>query len=104
MVFSSLKRNYCGHCTNLLSHYPCNSCCGVLGGAQWTGSYQGTGSLMSGTQWVCLLYGVASAFNLSNAAAGLLPPTDYATPLRPPPPAPAVLTATTFVMTESYDL
>ena len=39
MVFTQLRTNDCGYCTSLLSHYPCESCCGDRASASWSGSY-----------------------------------------------------------------
>ena len=96
MVFTQLRTNDCGYCTSLLSHYPCESCCGDRASASWSGSYittepdrKGGGVFMEGSWWVCLLMEVAAGFGLANAAAGLeepLPPV--VEPPSPPPPLP----------------
>ena len=94
MTFSRVEPNRCGHCTSLLSHYPCANCCGERADAAWSGSYaspipahDGGAIFMEGTRWICMLTEVAARQELANSAAGLsgAPPQDAGPPPSPPP-------------------
>ena len=109
-LFPAVEKSACGYCTNLLSHYPCSDCCGTRAAMQWNGTYrtdapyrQGGGVWMEGSRWVCLLKDVALGFNLSNPAAGLIPPPAASAP-PPLTPATASFTAATYEMPAEYNL
>ena len=95
MTFGSLERDKCGWClgqSGVLSHYPCELCCGAHATAAWSGAYetadpgrQGGGLFMEGTRWACLLKEVAARYGLANSAANLEAPVP---PTPPPPPSP----------------
>lgn len=88
LAFSDVNPRLCGYCApDVLSHYPCDSCCGADAAVEWNGTYvtnlrgHREGAIfMEGSRWVCFLADVARSFGLENEAMGIRQP--------PPPPPP----------------